>query len=114
MLNFVAHFPKDRPWSLLFHAYGYGLSHMMPIPVAIAMGKLVQENTDLQKIYILQGSWFMNFVCRCIFPFLTKQMREKFVLLEGSLLEIVSKLRQEGLSIADLKQMRDNFGKIEG
>jgi hypothetical protein len=116
MRNFVAHFPRDKPWSLLFHAHGYGLSSMMPIRVAIAMGKLVQENYSqtLQTIYIVQGSWFMNFLCRCIFPFLTKQTRDKFILIEGSLLEVVSRLREEGLSLSDLKQIRDNFGKIEG
>ena len=114
MMNFVSHFPKDKPWSLLFHAHGYGLSNMMPLSVAIAMGKVVQENKYLQKIYIVQGSWFMKFVCHCIFPFLTKEMREKFILVEGSLLEVVSRLREQGLSIADLKQMRDNYGKIEG
>lgn len=114
MLNFVSHFPKEKPWSLLFHAHGYGLSNMMPISVALAMAKIVQANTFLQKIYIVQGSWFMMFLCRCIFPFLTKQMRDKFVLVEGSLLEVVSKLREEGLSLPDLKQVRNNFGKIEG
>lgn len=114
MLNFVSHFPTDRPWSLLFHAHGYGLSNMMPLSVAIAMGKVVQENKSLQKIYIVQGSWFMNFVCQCIFPFLSKEMREKFILIEGSLLEVTSKLREEGFNLSDLIQMRDNFGKIEG
>ena len=114
MVNFVAHFPKDRSWSLLFHTHGYGLSTMMPLSVAIAMGRLVQENKCLQKIFIVQGSWFMHFLCRCIFPFLKKEMREKFILVEGSLLEVISRLRDEGLVLSDLTQMRDNYGKIEG
>jgi hypothetical protein len=116
MLNFVSHFPKDKSWSFVFHAHGYGLSHMMPLSVAIAMGKLVQQEHlhSLQKIYIVQGSWFMNFVCRCIFPFLQKQMREKFILVEGSLLEVIVFFEKEGLPSSSLKCLKENFGKFEG
>jgi hypothetical protein len=111
MLNFVSHFPSDRRWSLIFHANGYGLSSMMPLSVAIEMGRIVQTNhrKALQKIYIVQGSWFMNFLFRCIFPFLEKQTRQKFVLVEGSVLEVVSTLRKEGLTLQDLKVLRDRF-----
>ena len=114
MLNFVAHFPTKKRWSLLFHANGYGLSHMMPLSIAIEMGKIVQNKhrDSLQKIFIVEGSWFMNFLLRCIFPFLDKQMRNKFVLVEGSLLEVVSTLRQEGLTLQDLEPLRNRFGKI--
>jgi hypothetical protein len=116
MLNFVGHFPKDKSWSLVFHANGYGLSHMMPLSVAMAMGRLVQEDFSetLQKIYIVQGSWFMNFMCRCIFPFLTKKIREKFILVEGSLLEVMGLLEKEGLPIRALKPLKENFVKFEG
>jgi hypothetical protein len=116
MLNFVSHFPTDKPWSLLFHTRGYGLSNMMPLSLAIEMGRIVQEKykQTLQKIYVIEGSWFMNFLFRCIFPFLQKEMREKFVLLEGSLLEVVARLRQEGLTLQDLNILRNQFGKFEG
>jgi hypothetical protein len=89
---------------------------MMPLSVAIAMGKLVQQEhlNCLQKIYIVQGSWFMNFVCRCIFPFLQKQMREKFILVEGSLLEVMVFFEKEGLPSSSLKCLKENFGKFEG
>ena len=70
--NFVSHFPTDRPWSLIFHANGYGVNHLMPLNVAIEMGKLIQENKYLKNIFIVEGSWFMNFLHHCIFPFLRK------------------------------------------
>jgi CRAL/TRIO domain len=115
MLNFISHFPQDRKWSVLFHANGYGMQHMMPIPTAIEMGKLTQENPFLQKVYIVEGSWFMTFLLRCIFPFLGKHITEKFVLLEGSLLEVVTQLKEEGFALQDLKPMLKHFGKkIEG
>jgi hypothetical protein len=114
MLNFVSHFPIDRPWSLVFHANGYGLSNMMPLSIAIEMGNLVQEThkKTLQKIYIVEGSWFMNFLLRCIFPFLQKSMRNKFVLVEGSLLEVMQSLQREGLSLHQMEFLRKRFGKI--
>lgn len=112
MLNFVSHFPTDRPWSLLFHASGYTMSHMMPLSAAIEMGKIVEKNKYLQKIFLIEGNWFMSFLLRCIFPFLNKQMRDKFVLLEGSLLEVVTRLRDEGLTLQDLELLRNHFGKI--
>jgi hypothetical protein len=62
----------------------------------------------------VEGSWFINFLFRCIFPFLQKQMREKFVLLEGSLLEVVAALRKEGLTLSNLNGLRNRFGKFEG
>lgn len=113
MLNFVSHFPTDRHWSLLFHTRGYGLSTMMPLSIAIEMGTIVQERhmDTLQKIYVVEGSWFMNFLFRCIFPFLQKSMREKFILVEGSLLEVVARLREEGLTLHDLDILRNQFGK---
>lgn len=112
MLNFVSHFPQeDVKWSVVFHANGYGLSHMMPIDVAIEMGKLCQQLhlKKLQKVYIIQGSWLMEFCIRCVFPFLNKEMREKFVLINGSLLEVMMNLRETGLKIHQLKELRNNF-----
>ena len=116
IVNFVSHFPTDKSWSLLFHTKGYTLSNMMPLSLAIEMGRIVQENhkETLQKIYVIEGSWFMNFLFRCIFPFLQKHMRDKFVLLEGSILEVVARLREEGLTLTDLNILRNQFGKIEG
>ncbi len=108
MLNFVSHFPTDIKWSLLFHAKDYGMSHMMPISVALEMGKLIQQNRSLQKIFILDGHWFMTFLLRCIFPFLEKEMREKCILIEGSILEVTARLREEGLSVHDLQMLRNN------
>lgn len=111
MLNFVSHFPSEKRWSLLFHANGYGVNHMMPLSVAIEMGRLVQQNhsSTLQKIYIVQGSWFMNFLFRCIFPFLQKEMREKFVLVEGSLLEVISTLGAAGFTLQQMQLLRRQF-----
>lgn len=111
MINFVSHFPKDKRWSLLFHAKGYGLSHMMPLPLALEMGKIVQteHRMNLQTIYIVQGSWFMKFLCLCIFPFLRSDMRTKFVALDGSLLEVVQAFKSEGLSVSQLQPLRDRF-----
>jgi hypothetical protein len=113
MLNFVSHFPTDRRWSLVFHTRGYGLSNMMPLSLAIEMGKLVQEKhiNTLQKIYVIEGSWFMNFLFRCIFPFIQRSMREKFVLIEGSLLEVMTRLREDGLTLHHLEMLRNRFGK---
>jgi len=111
MINFVSHFPKEKRWSLLFHAKGYGLSHMMPLSLALEMGKIVQEEhmSNLQKIYIVQGSWFMKFLCLCIFPFVGSDMRTKFVSWDGSLLEVVQKFQSEGLSLSQLQTLRDRF-----
>jgi hypothetical protein len=111
MLNFVSHFPSEEKWSLIFHARHYGLQHMMPLPVALEMGRLVQENhlERLQKIYIVQGHWFMKFVLTCILPFLKKEMKEKFVLVNGSLLEIVSEFQQKGLGLSYLEPLRKRF-----
>jgi hypothetical protein len=115
MLNFISHFPQDRKWSVVFHANGYGMAHMMPIPIAIEMGHLCQENPHLQKVYIVEGSWFMTFLIRCILPFLNKEMKDKFVLMDGSLLEVVTKFKEEGFALQDLKPMLKLFGKkIEG
>ncbi len=112
MLNFVSHFPKDRQWSLLFHANGYSIANMMPISVALEMGKLVQEDhrQTLQKIFIIEGSWFFQFLFKCIFPFLSLQMRDKFILVNGSLLEVITELRQVGLTIQQLEPLRNRFG----
>ena len=110
MLQFVAHFPKDTQWSLLFHANGYGISHMMPLGIAVEMGRLVQQNKGLQKIYIIEGHWFFQFLMRCILPFLNQEMRAKFVLLHGSVLEVVAQLRGIGLTLQHLEPLRSRFG----
>ena len=112
MIQFVSHFPREGKWSLLFHAHGYGMQHLMPLSVALEMGKLVQERhlDNLDKIYVIQGHWFMQFVLTCILPFLRKEMREKFVLVKGSVLEVVSFFRGKGISLLQLDQMRNHFG----
>lgn len=110
MIQFVSHFPQDEPWCFLFHANGYGIQHMMPLSVALDMGRLVQQNKALQKVYIIEGHWFFQFLLRCIFPFLRKEMRDKFVLLNGSLLEVVANLRGVGLTVRDLEPLRSRFG----
>jgi hypothetical protein len=112
MLNFVSHFPQTGKWSLLFHVNGYGPSHMMPLSLALEMGKLVQENhlDRLQKIYVIQGSWFMNFLILCILPFLRKEMKEKFVVLPGSVLDIAGSFQKEGVTLKHLERLRANFG----
>lgn len=112
MVQFVSHFPQTGKWSLLFHVNGYGLSHMMPLSIALEMGVLVQENhlDRLQAIYIVEGSWFMNFLITCILPFLRKEMKKKFILLHGSILDIVGRLSKEGLTLNHLEKMRSRFG----
>lgn len=109
MLNFVSHFPQDKPWSFLFHANGYGISHMMPLSIALEMGKIVQQNKSLQKVYVIQGDWFFQFLLKCIFPFLQKEMREKFVLMNGSLLDVVMQFREQGLTLQQLEPLRSHF-----
>jgi hypothetical protein len=111
MLNFVSHFPEIGNWSFVFHAKGYTFSHLMPLSVALEMGKLVERNhlEGLQKIYIVQGTWFMRFVVICILPFLQKEMRSKFVLLDGPLLEVITSLRKEGIPLANLQTLRNRF-----
>jgi hypothetical protein len=112
MLNFVSHFPQDRQWSLIFHANGYGFQHLMPLSLALDMGKLVQEThkTTLQKIYIVEGHWFFQFVLQCILPFLNSTMRDKFVLVNGSLLEVIAEFRKTGLTLQHLEPLRTRFG----
>ena len=111
MLNFVSHFPQDKPWSLLFHANGYGMSHMMPVSVALEMGKIVQDKyKSLEKVYIIEGTWFFQFLLRVILPFLKKDMRDKFVLVNGSLLEVVSFFQQKGLTLQQMEPLRTRFG----
>ncbi len=85
---------------------------MMPLSLALEMGRLVQEKylSSLQKIYIVQGHWFMQFVLTCILPFLKKEMKEKFVLMNGSLLEIVSEFQKKGLCLQHLEPLRKRFG----
>ena len=110
MLNFVSHFPRDRQWGLLFHATGYGLSNMMPLAVALEMGTIVQENSGLQKVFVIDGHWFFQFLLRCLFPFLKSSLRDKFVLLNGSLLEVIAKLREYGFPLQHLDMLRNRFG----
>ncbi len=114
MLNYVSHLPTDRKWSLLFHMSGYGFSHMMPVHVAYEMVQIILKNykDNLHKIYIIEGQWFMNFLY-LTFPFLSKEIREKFVSVEGSQLEIIGELRKTGLSYKQLEPLHKNFGKIE-
>lgn len=85
---------------------------MMPLSVALEMGKLVQDNykTTLQKIFIVEGHWFFQFLLKCIFPFLEPSMRDKFVLLNGTLLEVISELRAHGLLLQQLELLRNHFG----
>lgn len=112
MLNFVSHFPQDRKWSLLFHANGYGMANMMPLALALEMGKIVQEKhrKTLQKVFVIEGTWFFQFLLKCLFPFLENKMREKFVLVNGSLLEVITGLRRTGLTIQQLEPLRSRFG----
>jgi hypothetical protein len=112
MVNFVSHFPTDRPWALVFHANGYGVQHLMPLSLALEMGRIVQEKhtTTLQKIYVVEGHWFFQFVLNCILPFLKSEMREKFVLVNGSLLEVIAQLRDVGLTLKQLEPLRSQFG----
>jgi hypothetical protein len=112
MLNFVSHFPTDRRWSLVFHANGYGIQHLMPFSVALEMGALVQDNytTTLQKIYVVEGHWLFQFLLKCILPCLKSEMRDKFVLVNGSLLEVTAKLRDVGLTLKQLEPLRSHFG----
>ena len=115
MLNFASHFPEEGSWSLLFHANGYGLSSMMPLSLAIELGKIVQEKhlIRLQRIFIVEGGWFFSFVIRCVLPFLRREMRSKFVLLSGSLLEVCQELQAQGIPLSALGRLRENFGKVE-
>jgi hypothetical protein len=115
MLNFARHFPEEGEWSLLFHAKGYGLASMMPLPLAIELGRIVQEKhlSRLRQIYIVEGTWFFTFVIRCVLPFLRHEMREKFVLLSGSLLEVCEQFQEKGLSLSCLSSLRANFCKVE-
>lgn len=115
MLQFVSHFPTENPWSLIFHVRGYTMSHMMPLSLAIEMATILQRDhaQTLQKIYVVEGDWFMRFLFVCIFPLLSSRVREKFVVLNGSLLEVVTQLRGEGISLSQLQRVRDHFGKIE-
>jgi hypothetical protein len=115
MLEFVNHFPTEGPWNLLFHARGYTMSHMMPLFLAIEMAKIVQRDhaKNLRKIFVVEGGWFFRFLILCIFPFLSESMREKFVLVNGSLLESLMRLQEEGFSLAQLQPLRDNTAKIE-
>jgi hypothetical protein len=112
MLNFLSHFPKDRPWSLVFHANGYGFQQMMPLSLALEMGRIVQENhkTTLQKIYVVEGHWFFQFILKGVLPFLKSEMREKFILVNGSLLEVTAELRSAGLTLKHLEPLRSHFG----
>lgn len=116
MLNFASHFPKEGRWSLIFHANGYSLSNMMPLSVALELGQIVQDQHlhRLRHIYIVEGSWFMRFLIAAILPFLRAEMRSKFILVSGSLLEVIARLREEGLTLSDLTLLRSNFGKFEG
>jgi hypothetical protein len=82
---------------------------LMPFSVAIEMGKLVQQNKELQNIYIIDGHWLFQFLMRCIFPFLENSLRKKFVLMNGSLLEVIAELREVGLTIRDLEPLRTHF-----
>jgi hypothetical protein len=111
MMNFVSHFPTTGSWSLIFHARGYGFQHMMPLSIALEMARLVQQNHSrtLQKIYIVQGHWFMQFLLNCIFPFMKKEMREKFVLVKGSLLEVMTFFREQGIRLQELEPLRNRF-----
>jgi hypothetical protein len=89
---------------------------MMPLSVALELGRIVQEHHlhRLRHIYIVEGSWFMRFLLGAILPFLRAEMRSKFILVSGSLLEVVARLREEGLTLSDLTLLRSNFGKFEG
>lgn len=115
MLQFVSHFPQTTQWSLVFHARGYTLSHLMPLPIALEMAKIIQKDhgSTLQKVYIVEGAWFMRFLFFCIFPFLSQTMRDKFVLLNGSVLEIMMKLQEDGIPCSSLQLLRGYFEKIE-
>jgi len=115
MLNFVSHFPSKEKWSLLFHAKGYGIQHMMPLSIALEMGRLVQEKhmVSLQHIYILQGHWFMQFLLTCILPFLGKEMKEKFVLVNGSLLEVVNSFEKVSHQKLNYRMAARRSGDVE-
>lgn len=112
MHNFCSHFPTDRKWSVVFHLNGYGLANLMPLPVAVEMGKLVdtKHQNTLQKVYIVQGSWFMQFLMTCILPYVRKDLCEKMVLINGSLLEVMTSLKDQGLQFSEIKMLRNNFG----
>lgn len=115
MLNYVMHLPRDRKWSLLFHMNGYGFSNMMPVPVAFELSQIILKEfkDNLQKVYILEGQWFMNFLY-LTFPFLGKEIQEKFISIEGSQLEVITELRKTGLSFGHLEKLHKHFGKFEG
>lgn len=112
MLNFVSHFPTDRRWSLIFHANGYGIQHLMPLSLALEMGRIVQEKhmTTLQTIYVVEGNWLFQFLLTWIVPFLKSEMREKFVHVKGSLLEVIAQFRDVGLTLKQLETLRSQFG----
>lgn len=88
----------------------------MPLPLALELGRLVQEKHlgRLQRIYIVEGSWFFTFVLQSILPFLRKEMRQMFVLVSGSVLEVMAHLEGEGIPLSSLSGLRQRFGKVEG
>jgi hypothetical protein len=88
------------------------MTSMMSLSLALEMGRIVQDNhkETLQKIFVVEGSWFFQFLLKCIFPFVSSEMREKFVLVNGSLLEVIAQLRQTGLTIQHLEPLRSRFG----
>jgi hypothetical protein len=59
---------------------------------------------------VIEGHWFFQFLLRCLFPFLKTSLRDKFVLLNGSLLEVIAKLREYGFPLQQLDMVRNRFG----
>jgi len=100
MNEFVKHFPTQDPWIVLMNCNGYTLRHMIPVSIAIRLGQELQAKAskNLQAIYIVQGSWLIRVLTFCVFPFLSKDLQNKFFpIQEDSFLQLSATLERGGV-----------------
>jgi len=72
-------------WSWLFDARGFSWEHYLEMGVAIDLAKLINTpiySNALDKIYIFRPPALLNMTLSIVYPFLSKSLQEKIVIID--------------------------------
>ena len=81
--NALSTIGEDTKWVWLFDSKGFNMTHVMEFQVGISLAKLITEkfSNNLEYIYISNPTWYIHVMHRIITPFLSKNVREKIVII---------------------------------
>ena len=102
--NFKLHLDtaKDKPWIWIFDCAGMSIKHYIGFDFTkLLADTLNSDNTNLQKILILQPNTWIHGVLNLLKIVIKGPLIEKTMLVEGCKLEVMTKLEKHGLTLEE-------------